>query len=320
MVRVGAAASCEHGDMRARSGIPLSLASAAAVGLAYASGVELRAFQIRRLDVPLLPSGAAPVTVLHLSDLHLMSQQLGKLRFVRELALLRPDLVVNTGDNISDPDAVPALLTALEPMLQIPGVFVWGSNDYFGPKPRNPARYLLPETGRRHQGEPLPWRELRAGMQTAGWRDATHARFRLRAGGLDIEIAGVDDAHLKRDRYHLVAGAVDRRADLTLGVMHSPEPRVLDAFAADGFRLLLAGHTHGGQLRIPGYGALVTNCGLDRSRASGLSRWGAGEDPAWLHVSAGLGTSPYAPVRFACPPEVTLLTLVPRPGPGARVD
>jgi predicted MPP superfamily phosphohydrolase len=297
--------------MRARAGIPVSLAAAAAVGVGYASGIELRAYQIRRIDVPILAPGAAPLTILHLSDAHLRPQQLGKQRFIRELALLRPDLVINTGDSIVDPDAVPAMLSALEPLLQIPGVFVWGSNDYYGPQPKNPARYLMPNRDRRHQGEPLPWRNLRAGMQAAGWRDATHARFRLKAGGRDIEVAGVDDPHLQRDRYHLVAGPVDPHADLTLAVTHSPEPRVLDAFAADGFRLLLAGHTHGGQLRIPGYGALVTNCGLDTGRARGLSRWGAGDNPAWLHVSAGLGTSPYAPVRFACLPEVTLLTLLP---------
>ena len=92
---------------------------------------------------------------------------------------------------------------------------------------------------------------------------------------------------------------------------HSPEPRVLDAFAADGYELVLAGHTHGGQLRLPGFGAIVTNCGIDRGRA----RWllPLGRPHMWLHVSAGLGTSPYAPVRFGCPPEATLLTLVPRP-------
>lgn len=301
--------------MRARSGVPLTLAAAAGVGLGYATGVELRAFQIRRLDVPVLPAGTKPITILHLSDAHLTPQQLGKQRFIRELALLRPDLVVNTGDNIAHPAAVPAMLSALEPLLQIPGVFVWGSNDYYRPQPKNPGRYLRPDTGRRRHGEPLPWQELRAGMQAAGWRDATHARFRLRAGGLDIEIAGLDDPHLQRDRYHLVAGQVDRLASLSLGVTHSPEPRVLDAFARDGFRLLLAGHTHGGQLRIPGYGALVTNCGLDTARARGLSRWGTGEDPSWLHVSAGLGTSPWAPVRFACPPEASLLTLLPRTAP-----
>jgi predicted MPP superfamily phosphohydrolase len=61
---------------------------------------------------------------------------------------------------------------------------------------------------------------------------------------------------------------------------------------------------------VPGVGAVVTNCGIDRARARGASRWGT---HTWLHVSAGLGTSPWAPVRFACPPEATLLTLVSRP-------
>ena len=66
---------------------------------------------------------------------------------------------------------------------------------------------------------------------------------------------------------------------------------MLDRFAADGYQLVLAGHTHGGQLCLPFYGALVTNCGLDRSRAKGTSRWGANMQ---LHVSAGIGTSPFA--------------------------
>jgi uncharacterized protein len=94
---------------------------------------------------------------------------------------------------------------------------------------------------------------------------------------------------------------------------------VLDQFAGDGYDAIFAGHTHGGQLRLPFAGALVTNCDLDTRRASGLHRHPADAEPgtpgsAWLHVSAGLGTSPFAPVRFCCRPEATLLTLTPRPG------
>ena len=166
----------------------------------------------------------------------------------------------------------------------------------------------------------LPWQDLRAAFSERGWLDATHRRHMLEAGGLRVAVAGVDDPHLRRDRYDRISGPADPTADLRIGLTHSPEPRVLDRFAADGYDLVLAGHTHGGQLRVPGYGALVTNCGLDRSRARGASRWGA---RTWLHVSAGLGTSPYAPVRFACPPEASLLTLVPRSVPanaGGRRD
>ena len=73
--------------------------------------------------------------------------------------------------------------------------------------------------------------------------------------------------------------------------------------------LVLSGHTHGGQVRIPRYGALVTNSDLPRSQASGLSLWKHAMRAAYLNVSAGLGTSIYAPVRFACKPEAVLLTL-----------
>ena len=80
---------------------------------------------------------------------------------------------------------------------------------------------------------------------------------------------GTDDPHIYRDDYALVAGNFDPRADLRLGVTHAPYLRVLDAMAADGAELILAGHTHGGQVYLPGFGTLVTNCDLDRARARG---------------------------------------------------
>ncbi len=286
-----------------------------AAGLGYAAGIELRNWTLRRVTIPVLAVGARPFRVLHLSDLHMTPQQRSKQRWVAGLAELEPDLVVNTGDNLAHPHAVPAVLRALQPLLKLPGVFVFGSNDYFAPQPKNPLRYLAGPRRPRSFGARLPWRNLRAAFTDHGWTDLTHARRAVTVGRRTLVAAGVDDPHLGLDRYARITGPPDPAADLRLGLTHSPEPRVLDAFAADGYDLVLAGHTHGGQLRLPGYGALVTNCGLDRSRARGVSRWGA---HTWLHVSAGLGTSPYAPVRFACPPEATLLTLVPRLGSPVR--
>ncbi len=147
-------------------------------------------------------------------------------------------------------------------------------------------------------------------MTAAGWHDLTNARSQLTVGDRHVALAGVDDPHIKRDRYTKIAGRADEHADLRIGLTHSPEPHVLDRFADDGYDVILAGHTHGGQLRIPGYGALITNCGIDRARCRWVSRWGQ----SWLHVSAGLGTSPYAPVRFGCLPEASLLTLTARRG------
>lgn len=285
---------------------------ATAVGtatLAYAAGIERRHWTLRQATLPVLAEGARPLRVLHISDLHMTPNQTSKQRWVAALAELNPDLVVNTGDNLAHQNAVPAVVRALGPLLNVPGVFVFGSNDYYAPRPKNPVRYLIKSHKRIH-GIPLPWRDLRAALVERGWHDLTHVRRLLSVDGQTIAVAGVDDPHLRRDRYNDIAGKPDRGATLRLGVTHSPEPRVLDSFAEDGYDLVMAGHTHGGQLRVPGYGAIVTNCQLDRTRARGASRWGA---HMWLHVSAGLGTSPYAPVRFACPPEASLLTLVPRP-------
>jgi uncharacterized protein len=290
-------------------------AAAGALGLGYASVIERNWFALRRFEVPVLRAGASPLRVLHISDIHLTPGRHRLLSWIRTLDALNPDLVVNTGDSIAHPDAVRPLLDALGPLLDRPGVFVYGSNDLYSPTPRNPARYLWRTSAsdsHRHTPD-LPWAELGEGLAAGGWLNANNQRGRVKAAALDIEVAGVHDSHIGQDRYSDVAGPADPAADLRLGVMHSPEPAIMDQFTADGFNLLLAGHTHGGQLRLPGVGALVTNCGIDRERASGLHRHPI-EGPAWLHVSAGLGTSPFTPARFCCRPEASLLTLVPQIG------
>ena len=299
--------------MRARTFASIAAASAAAA-IGYASVIERNWFTLRQETIPVLPPGAEPLRVLHVSDTHLTPGRHRLMAFVRSLAALDPDLVINTGDSIASPDAIGPLVDSLGPLLDRPGGFVLGSNDLYAPEPFNPARYLLGPSSRkrRKKSSPdLPWEKLRDGMTEAGWLDLNNQKGQLTAGGLDIAVAGVHDSHIKRDRYAEVAGPADAAADLRLGVLHSPEPRVLDQFAADGYDLLLAGHTHGGQLCLPWYGTLVTNCGIDRKRARGLHRHPA-DGRAWLHVSAGLGTSPWAPARFACRPEASLLTLVSR--------
>lgn len=298
--------------MRTASWIGGGLAATGAVTFAYAALIERNMFTLRRYEVPVLDADAEPVRILHLSDLHMTPGQHRKQRWVAALAGTDPDLVVVTGDNLAHPEAVPAALRALGPLLDLPGAFVFGSNDYRGPVWHNPFRYFNHD--REYvQGEELPYADLRDVLVGAGWADLNNARTDLKAGGRTVELVGVDDPHVERDDYASVAGPTSADADLHLGLTHSPEPYVLDAMAADGFTLLLAGHTHGGQVRVPGVGALVTNCGLDRRFARGLHQWPAPgpRAGAWLHVSAGLGTHPTAPVRFSCRPEASLLTLIP---------
>nr|WP_245993448.1 metallophosphoesterase [Xylanimonas allomyrinae] len=311
------------------------LLAVGATGVAYAYA-ETKLFTVRHVAVPVLPAGQADIRVLHISDLHVTPTQRRKLAWVRSLADLRPDLVVDTGDNLAHRDAVGPLLEALEPLLATtPGVYVMGSNDYWAPMLKNPAHYLRADP-RAHRATPtpLPWERLTAGFAAAGWKDLDNRRDTVAlADGRSLTFVGTDDPHLDLDEMPTrpadtgltgvtsgsAATGTDQAAALHVGVTHAPYRRILDGFRADGAELILAGHTHGGQLRLPGFGAIVTNCDLDRRRASGLHGWpgtrpdtpgGAGS--VWLHVSAGAGTSPYTPVRFACRPEATLLTLTAR--------
>jgi predicted MPP superfamily phosphohydrolase len=295
--------------------LPLAALATGASVTAYASLYERTRWTLRRFDVPVLAPGSAPLTVLHLSDIHMTAGQRSKQEWIASLAELEPDLVIDTGDNLAGFDAVAPTLAALDPLLDRPGAFVTSSNDYFAPRPKNPLKYFWTDH-KRVAGRKLPWRDLRDGFLARGWLDLTNGAGTLEVDGRRIAFAGVDDPHLRYDRYDKLAGQADPDADLRIALSHSPEPRVLDRFADDGYDLVLCGHTHGGQLRVPFYGALVTNCGIDRERVRWLHRWRepSAEHPAgtWLHISAGLGTSPYAPVRFACPPEATLLTLTAR--------
>ncbi len=272
---------------------------------------EARHFVVRRREVPILPPGSAPLRLLHVSDIHLMARQRYKTEFIRALAGLEPDLVVTTGDNWSEPTALEPLMRAWGRLRDVPGAFVFGSNDYEEPHFRPPLMYLVRSTeGEGSAKRPLPVDELRAAYCERGWVDVNTSRAQIRVRGLTFEFRGTDDAHLGRDDYSLVAGPPSADADVSIGVTHAPYLRVLDAMTTDGVDLILAGHTHGGQVCVPYYGALVTNCDLDTTRAKGLSTHTVGNRTAYLHVSAGMGSSPFATYRFACPPEVTVLTLV----------
>ncbi|GAA5518345.1 hypothetical protein Lsed01_00770 [Demequina sediminis] len=293
----------------------LGLAAAAGAGLVWGLA-EAHAYTVRRYEVPVLPAGTRPVRILQLSDLHMTPSQRGKVAWVRSLARENVDAVITTGDNLAHVDAVPTVLEALEPLLDKPGAFVLGSNDYFGPHPKNPFTYFVSPTRVRRSPTVLPTGDLIAGLTGAGWVDLDNARGSLTAGGAVLDLVGLDDPHIGRDA---MPAPADRPADADarIGVVHAPYRRALDLLSADGADLILAGHTHGGQVCVPFYGALVTNCDLDTSRASGLHGWPgvrpeSGGTGTYVHVSAGLGTSPYAPVRFACRPEASILTLVPR--------
>ena len=297
--------------------------------------IEARWPVLRRIEVPVLAPGSAPIKLLHIADLHLTGATKARVAWVRALADIEPDLVINTGDNLSTLGGVSALGEALEPLLAFPGAFVLGDHDRHGTVFRSPTRYLRRDP--RSNDDPvtdlpvLPWEEVRDMQLAGGWKDLDNCRDMVEAAGQLIELVGVADAHADDDAFPEPVAAGESAtggtsaAVVKIGVTHAPYQRVLDQMVTDGAQLILAGHTHGGQLCLPGYGALVSNCDLPPGQASGLSTWPASfkaihkglapaieERQAYLHVSAGLGTSPFTPVRTACRPEATLLTLTAR--------
>ena len=125
---------------------------AVGAGLTAYAVWETRAFRLRDVTIPLLPPGQPSLRVLHLSDIHLTPGQKRKQDWLAGLCALDPDLVVNTGDNLAHMDANDAVLRAYGDLLDLPGVFVFGSNDYFAPVAKNPVNYLTGGTGSETNG------------------------------------------------------------------------------------------------------------------------------------------------------------------------
>ena len=237
--------------------------------------------------------------ILHISDIHFAPNQKQKARFLRDLADLKPDLVINTGDNIGHQRAINPLLSALEPLLEYPGVFVNGSNDYFAPKLSNPLKYLAGPSEIENRIPDLDTARMVREFENAGWLNLNNRSGSLVIKDQRIDFTGVDDPHLGKESF------VDIRSENLFAVAHAPYLSVLDRFSQMGAKFIFAGHTHGGQMCLPGGRAIITNCDLPVEKAQGLSK----HNDSWLHVSGGMGTNIYTQVRLFCPPTATLLTV-----------
>ena len=299
----------------------IALGAVGAVGAAAAIwgiGIERYLFTVREVEASALPPGSAPLRILHLSDAHMAPWQHRKQDWLASLAQLKPDLIVNTGDNLGHREGLDGIRRAFDPFAGIPGVFVHGSNDVNEPSPRNPFKYFTGPS--KHTSAPrlLDTDAMdRYFTDELGWTGLDNTAARLSVAGRDIDLFGVNDAHRDWDRLDDLPDAIAALGPApagtpVLGVTHAPYQRVLNGFIDLGADAILGGHTHGGQVCLPGFGALVANCDIPLKQAKGLSTWTHGDRAVPLNVSAGCGHSIYAPVRFACRPEATLLTLTAR--------
>jgi predicted MPP superfamily phosphohydrolase len=295
--------------------LSVAIVSLGLLALAWGVLIErhLRVIRTEEQTLAVLAKAAEPIRILHISDFHLAPWQRRKLEWISTLGGLNVDLVVNTGDNLGHPDAIAPALKAIQPLGAKPGVFVNGSNDYFAPKPRNPLSYLRAPSERVSE-TPLDTAQLVSGFESLGWLNLNNRGGQLVVKGSRIGFVGIDDMHDGLADLESVARSVAEigAVDALIGVSHAPYLAAIDAMNDSGVSVLFAGHTHGGQVCVPGFGALVTNCDLPRKAAKGLSSWSRNGRQIWLNVCAGLGTSIYAPVRFACRPEVRIITLVAR--------
>ena len=260
-------------------------------------------YQLRQETLPLLPAGSEPISILHISDLHMVSSDRRQQQWLKSLSEIRPDFVIGTGDYLGG-EHYEALFDSLENLFHFPGAYVLGSNDYYAPSFKSPHRYLLKDSRTSHKKR-LDTAKLKTKF-SQHWTNLTHRKVNVVINGTNVELRGTDDAHLELDTYVSVSGP--KNGDVAIGVTHAPYRRIIDAMEGDGVDMIFAGHTHGGQWCLPGGRALVTNCDLAPEHARGVSRHGN----ALLEVCAGSGASPFAPLRLFCPPEAALLTLTSR--------
>ena len=282
--------------------IVLGVAALGALCVGYGVLIERHWYRLVRRRIDILPADAPPsITVLHLSDLHFVRDERRKATFLAGLP--QPDLVVVTGDFLAEPEAVETAVAAVRPVRgRLASWFVLGSNDLYAPRPLNPLLYLVARSRRpRRRARRGRSPELVAQLTADGWQDLDNARALTDLGGMPMELAGLHDAHIDRADFRVLPRNEPER--FGVAVMHSPDSA--PEAAACGYDLLFAGHTHGGQVRLPLIGALVTNSALPPRLASGLIRMA----DAWLCLSPGLGTSKYAPFRFWCRPTAIWLEL-----------
>lgn len=271
----------------------------------YAVIIGRRNFQVRAVRINL--GVKKPFRILHISDLHFRKGQRKKVRFLQKLSALNPDLVINTGDNLGGINQEQNTADALAELLALPGGFVFGGNDYRGPVFKNPLGYLLKPSGRKKTPK-LNVEKLTELF--SNWAELNNNSEVIEIQGTKIRLIGLDDPHEQLDNPRKLQKSIDdSEADVVIGVVHAPYHRSIQELALRDAQLVLAGHTHGGQVCLPGGKALTTNCDLPVEFAKGPSSWVFDAQPVELHVSAGLGTSVYAPFRLFCPPEATIIEI-----------
>lgn len=257
----------------------------------YGTMVEPFRVQTTLVEIPTakLPRTESSLAIMQISDLHVERQTRRERALPDLVAQMMPDLIFLTGDFLStsyneNPQALADVRTLLEKLYAPAGIYaIWGNSEVDRPELLRP---MLDELG-------IVVLEDRAVEVTVG-----DSRLWL-VGMTCTRNLDVDGARLGALLADVPAGA------LTLLLYHTPD--LMPQAAAHGVDLYLAGHTHGGQWRLPGFGAVFTSSYYWKRYEAGLYQ----EGDTLLYVSRGLGMEGYgAPrARFFCRPELVSILL-----------
>ncbi len=254
-------------------------------GVAYAKKVEPGKLTVESVQIPLkkLKPALEGFKIVHMSDFHLHPYtQIDLIRqAVATANQLNPDLVVLTGDYVQQgADSIFELAPVLAALNARYGIFTsLGNHDLW-------TNRTVVQTGLKEARLPLL---LNQGVT-------------LNVGGTPLYLAGLDDAWSGEP--DLAAAMANYPGD-TPAILLAHEPDLADTFAQDErIGLQLSGHSHGGQVRLPGLGAPILPY-LGKKYDQGLYRVGE----MWLYTTRGIGLGP-VPIRFNCPPEITEITLI----------
>lgn len=256
------------------------LAGAGLICMLYGYFIEPYWLDVRQVTIPTTKLTGGPVRIVQISDLHCDRKPRNEQRMVEIVNRLDADVIVATGDYLNDPAVLPRLHDTLGRLKAPLGKFAVEGNFEVG---HWPGLNMLENTG---------FCLLRQDSVT------------IAKGADEISISGLS-IDRGNDCHDSLAGLSDKRFNVFL--FHTPD--LIEDVNALGVDLYLCGHTHGGQVALPWYGALVTFSKFGKKYESGLHRCG----DTMLYVSRGIGLEPRPapPVRFCARPEVAVFDIVP---------
>lgn len=273
---------------------PFIVGGAAAAGVVALGRMEARRLHLTRVEVPVadLPAVLDGFEIIHISDLHLKRYGPYEQTLLRAVRPLSARVVAVTGDFLGGPHGAQALIPLLMELGRERIVLaVLGNGDY---SPQVNTQALIRDLAR------------------SGVRVLVNDAHVVSHRGRSLRFVGVDDPHTGRaDVEHAFASLPPQSGEKEPVIVLAHSPDIFPEVKKAGADLVLAGHTHGGQVCLPGGFPIATNSKTGRRYARGL----VAEDGTHMFVTRGIGTS-NVDLRLFCPPEIALIRL--RRAPGAE--